>query len=354
MRILLIGDFSGLHVNLKIGLESLGHEVALFTAGDGWKSISGGKVIPSGRGVIGSLKALVGQIKLISSLRNYDVVQFIFPHIFNRYVNDYFIETLIKDNNKSFLVAAGSDAFYENVQSKFRYSPHFDHNVIDKGLPGDTTCPRWFRDWNNKLIRLVNGVIPVCFDYRAGYFGIDNLLPSIPMPVEVCGYEPKYFDRTKPVITILHGVSRPGFKGSRYIQEALICVERRYGKRVRILTPQRLALSEYMQILVESDIVVDQALTYSYGMNAIISCALGKVTLSGAEPECLNEMGLSSCPIINILPSASDIEYKLCALIDNLDLIEVLSHDSREFVIQHHNAKRVASRYIEAWMSFCG
>ena len=42
----------------------------------------------------------------------YDVVQFIYPHIFNRLVNSYFIEQLMKQNKSSFLVAAGSDAFY--------------------------------------------------------------------------------------------------------------------------------------------------------------------------------------------------------------------------------------------------
>lgn len=41
MRILLFGEFSGLHVNLKRGLEDLGHEVTVVSFGDDFKKIKG-------------------------------------------------------------------------------------------------------------------------------------------------------------------------------------------------------------------------------------------------------------------------------------------------------------------------
>lgn len=37
MRILLLGEFSAFHKNLKEGLVALGHEVVLASHGDGWK-----------------------------------------------------------------------------------------------------------------------------------------------------------------------------------------------------------------------------------------------------------------------------------------------------------------------------
>ena len=37
MRILLIGEYSGLHNSLKEGLEKNGHEVTLIGSGDGFK-----------------------------------------------------------------------------------------------------------------------------------------------------------------------------------------------------------------------------------------------------------------------------------------------------------------------------
>ncbi|MEY2922393.1 MAG: hypothetical protein RL108_1015, partial [Bacteroidota bacterium] len=39
MKILLLGEFSGLHNNLKDGLIDLGHEVVIASAQDGFKKI---------------------------------------------------------------------------------------------------------------------------------------------------------------------------------------------------------------------------------------------------------------------------------------------------------------------------
>jgi len=38
-QILLLGEFSGLHTNLKEGLEELGHSANLVSSGDGEKNI---------------------------------------------------------------------------------------------------------------------------------------------------------------------------------------------------------------------------------------------------------------------------------------------------------------------------
>jgi len=37
MKILLVGEFSGVHNNLKMGLKALGHDVKLAADGDGFK-----------------------------------------------------------------------------------------------------------------------------------------------------------------------------------------------------------------------------------------------------------------------------------------------------------------------------
>ena len=39
MKILLLGEYSAIHKNLREGLISLGHEVNLASNGDGWKNI---------------------------------------------------------------------------------------------------------------------------------------------------------------------------------------------------------------------------------------------------------------------------------------------------------------------------
>lgn len=353
MRILLVGEFSGLHRELKKGLVELGHEVTLMAAGDGWKAYDCDVRIPGGNTLASKAKAAISQCALIRSMRGFDVVQFIFPHIFNRLVNSCFINQLISQNNRSFLVAAGSDAFYwKDYSSKFRYSPHCDNLVIDHGAKKKEGMAPWLTRWNHEMALKMNAIIPVAYDYRIGYSEFANLAPTIPMPIWLQDIKPQYSDPSSEQIKILYGISRPGFKGSRFIEPALDRISEKYGDQVQILRPQRVPFSSYLVLLAKADIVVDQALSYSYGMNALLSCALGKVTLSGAEPECVAELGQSRCPIINILPSIDDIYSKLDWLIAHRECMATLSQESRAYVERVHDAKAVAERYVSVWDTY--
>ncbi len=353
MRILLVGEFSGLHRELKKGLLVLGHEVTIFAAGDGWKGVDCDIKIPSGRGFFSKACAAVQQYLLIRSLSGYDVVQFIYPHIFNRLVNSLFIKILIKQNKSSYLVAAGSDAYYwKDYQKKFRYSPHQDNLEIDlhgqRGIGGKS----WFIEWNKIMVSAVNAVIPVSYDYRIGYDEFKNVAPTIPLPFAASNIEPHYFDKTSNKIVVVHGISRSGFKGSIFVNEALDQLKIKYGELIEIIRPVRINYNDYIKIIKNADIVVDQALTYSYGMNALLSASMGKVTLSGAEQECLDELGVENCPIINILPSVDDIYTKLDSLLSNFNYISQLSKESRDYVIQIHDSKIIADKYIATWISY--
>lgn len=353
MKILLVGEFSGLHRELKKGLVELGHHVTIFAAGDGWKNVDCDLKIPGGNGFFSKAYAALQQFFLIRSLRGYDVVQFIYPHIFNRLVNSLFISILIKQSKSSFLVAAGSDAYYwKDYEKKFRYSPHLDNLAIDllgkRGIGGES----WFMEWNKTMVLAVNAVIPASYDYRIGYDEFKNVAPTIPMPFDVSNIEPHYFDMASSKIVVVHGISRAGFKGSKFINMALDKLKLKHGEHIEIIRPERINYKDYLDILKNGDIVVDQALTYSYGMNALLSASMGKVTLSGAEKECLSEIGVENCPIINILPSVEDIYHKLDALISNPDRISQLSKESRDYVIKIHNSKIIASKYIKTWISY--
>ena len=353
MKVLLVGEFSGLHKELKKGLVELGHSVTILAAGDGWKDLDCDLKIPTGSSFISKIIAAAKQYRMIRSLDDYDVVQFIYPHIFNRLVNSYFIEQLMKQNKSSFLVAAGSDAFYwKNYKQNFRYSPHSDHLSIDlKGQPG-AGGEAWFKQWNRRMAIAVNAVIPVAYDYRIGYKEFENVSRTIPMPFNFADIDPQYFDVKSEKIVVLHGISRPGFKGSKYINGALDRVKDKYGDRVDIVRPERLSYAKYLEVLCKADIVVDQALSYSYGMNALLSASMGKVTLSGAEPECLAELEVDKCPIVNILPSTEDIYSKLDSLISNRELIAQLSKESRRYVEDVHDSKIIAERFISTWQSY--
>jgi hypothetical protein len=278
------------------------------------------------------------------------VVQFVYPHIFNKYVNKYFIKKLIKQNKSAFLLAAGSDYYYwQNYSKKFKYSPHYDHLKIDLKTTFNG-MDKWLVDWNKEIVGLVNSVIPVAYDYRIGYDQFKNVSKTIPMPFDLNSIIPKFYDIKKNKVIIMHGISRPGFKGSKYIIEAIYKIKKKYKSRVEIIMPEKLPLDEYLLVMEKVDIVIDQALSYSYGMNALISASMGKVTLSGAEPECLMEYNVDNCPIINITKFKNDIYLKLDRLISDRQLLLKYSLESRDYVDKVHNCNLIASKYINTWL----
>ena len=99
----------------------------------------------------------------------------------------------------------------------------------------------------------------------------------------------------------------------------------------------------------QTNIVIDQASSYSSGMNGLFALAMGKIVLGGAEPESLHSFGVSSSPIYNILPEPLDIVAKIETLIDQKSDFEILGQKSRNFVEEQHNYIKIAENYIAQW-----
>jgi hypothetical protein len=124
-------------------------------------------------------------------------------------------------------------------------------------------------------------------------------------------------------------------------------LKQKYPNKIEISIKGGMPLAEYIKVLRESNIIIDQCKSYSYGMNAIYSMALGKVVLSGNEPECIKEFGRNDIPIINILPEVNDIVNKLQRFIEQPSLINEYGKKGREFVEDFHNDIMVAKQFLD-------
>lgn len=353
MKILLVGEFSGFHLNLKKGLEKLGHEVTLLSSGDGWKKIPTDKKIFS-LGIKNpflKLYYMCIDYKHILFLKGFDVVQFIQPIVFPNYFgyNNLLVNKLIKNNNKSFLVAAGSDSYYwKNYKTKFKYSPHEDMKNIDNDGKKHLYEMASVKSFNTLLASKVNGIIPIMYDYQIGYKDFENLKEVIPLPIDLTEIE--YVENIiKDKVVIFHGLNREGFKGTKHIKDALEKLKKNYPKEVEVVVKGHMAYDEYKKLLNKTNIVIDQANSYSYGVNAAISLGMGKIVLSGCESETLESFNIESSPIINILPDSNDIYQKLENLIQNKDSFKSLGQQSRKYVEDLHDNIKVAKKYEEIY-----
>lgn len=357
MNILLLGEFSALHKNLKEGLQRLDHNAVVASGGDSWKQIQTDLNWSSPyRGLIGYLDKAKRIAQIMRSLEGYDVVQLISPVIFPRQfgVNKRLIENLMGRNGKVFLVGAGStdtnSVIADFQQNKYKYPQFYEEIVKAYGSLWSQTESG--RRYNSFLLNKIDGYIPISYLYAEGYrdIGYEKLCPTIPIPINVKDIE--YQDTTVgQKVIFFHGLNRDGIKGTPLISQAMENIKKKYPNDVEVIIDGRMPLTKYMKLLRRVHVVIDQVYSLSYGMNAIYSMAMGKTVVGGGKLECLQEFGVESCPVKPIEPSVTDIQKVLEEILDSKKNLSELGLKSRQYVEKVHDCEKIAQKYIDTWGS---
>lgn len=354
MKILLFGEFSGLHSNLKDGLIELGHDVTIAAGRDGYKQIpcdiNLDGTLPGGFGKIETrLKPFVN----IPRLSGHDIVQTINPFFPNA---KYFPKKLLysilsKRNERFFILATGNDAFYwRHGREKLRYGPFEDF------LKYDVKTVKYYMDtedaykYNKSIIELADGVIPSLYEYEVGYRSCGKRLNTLPLPLNTNSISYSE-NRVNSKLVIFHGLSRYGFKGTRHVEEAFDYLKKKYPNELELIIEGQLPLEKYLPLMKRANVVIDQLYSYSNGMNALYALAMGKIVLGGAEPESLESLAVKKTPVINLEPNKQSIINSVEKLIEQRDSIPEMSFKCRKFVEDVHDHVKVAQKYIDTWKS---
>ena len=352
MKILLVGEYSGLHLNLKAGLENLGHQVTTVGFRDGYKQIPIDIDLNTYQPFY--IHVITRKFKLLNltrTLKNFDIVQFINPFIFNYFPFRKFIfKKLIKNNKKSFLLAAGDDAyFWKYGRTYLKYSPHEEFLKFDrKKTTFYMESEKSFR-FNDFIAKRVKGVIPIMFEYEVCYKDNPKLLSTIPIPINV--HEIKYKDNivVDNKLVVFHGLNKYGFKGTKHVEEAFEYLGKKYPNDLELIIEGKLPLKEYLELMERMNVVIDQTSSYSCGVNALLALAMGKVVLGGAEPEGLKSLKIKSSPVINIEPNAKSITREIEKLLAQKNQILEMGKQSRKYIEEYHDSKKIATQYINVW-----
>ena len=353
MKVLLFGEFSGLHTNLKSGLQKLGHDVTVVSFGDDFKDLDGDiRINPPTRGnkywrvCLFQLQLFV----LLPKLRGFDVVQLVaISHLVipRGVLGVLFVWLLRQFNRKVFLNSCGDDVFVILNFIKQAYSPL--QNEIKGGLTWRLFHFGTKRQYKNskRIVKHLDGIIASNSTYHGAYKDHPNYRGFIPMPHVCEDVAPQNVVRGP--VKIFFGIgSRRELKGVEYVLNALGQIQEKFGERVDIRIVEKIPYEEYVKLFSESNIFIDQACSYSYGMNALLGLGHSKVVLSGNEP-IVNELLGDECPVQNILPDATDIFMKLSLLIENPERIAVVGAKGHAFAKRVHDHVVVAKRYISIW-----
>ncbi len=366
MKILLMGDASNYHRCLSVALRKLGHDVTVASNGSGWMDTARDIDLsrPS-RGKLGGLLLWLRLKRLLPRFKGYDVVQIHNPIFLNlkpgkvRKVFDF-----LKRNNRSvFLTALGTDAVFVKSCVTVGGPLRYNEWMID-GEPG----PLQLRDRETMGIWLssammahckyiydnVDGIVTALYEYhRACLTEVDeDKMAYAGIPIDTEKLQPVKIDGIPVCVNLFLGMHRDRMveKGTDRILAAARKVVEKYPGRCRLTIVENRPYEEYIGLLKDAHVVLDQLYSYTPATNALLAMAYGITAVTGAEPEFYDFIGEQhNRPIVNAVPDDEQLFSTLEQIVLHPELIVENTWRNREFVEKHNDAGVVASRFVEFW-----
>lgn len=358
MKILLLGEYSGLNNELKNALVNNGHDVTLAAANDFFKAYPTDINLGYGKNIyIYKLRQLFLPFFKYQQLKAYDVVHIVNFYIFPRFafLNLMLIRFLKANNIVVTLAGAGDDPFFVKYsESTMRYNPIKSHEKYDRSGKLYYMRKSLHLKLMHRYMKYVDFVIPIMYEYystflAAGY--TDKVHKPIPIPIncENIKFTPPSAKVSK--IIFFHGLNRPGFKGTFFIASAFEKLSIKYPENVECIIRGNMPFDDYMELMSKMAVSIDQVFSYSLGMNALYSMAQGKVVCGGAEIESSILYDGDLPPVYNLCPDSEQILETLESIVKNKEELHERAVLSRNFIIKHHNPSTVANKYISLWSS---
>lgn len=364
MKILLIGEYSRLHLTLAEGLRVLGHEVVVASDGDGFKDYPRDiDLTRTGSGVVETFKCMASVVNKFSKFKGYDVVQLINPCFttLNVRINEYLFKKLRRNNKKVILGAFGDDSYWVRTcreDKTFKYCEFFvghkaTHLEYNKKLVATWIDTR--REYANRMMaESADGIAACLYEYYKSYErDFKSKLRYLPLPVNTEQLEFNEIKEVPEKVNFFIGINRDRseYKGTGIMEHALNRLADKYPDKVIVTRVESVSYDEYKRLMSAAHVVLDQLYSYSPAMNALLAMAQGKVLVGGGEPEMYDLMHeKNNRPIINVYPSEEDVFNKLEWLVLNKPELLRLSREGRQFVVDNHDYLKVAKQYLEFWI----
>lgn len=371
MKILLIGEASFLHNTLKKALVERGHDVATMSDGNGWHDAP--RDIDLRRdmrwGKLGGLKVVWQLLRHIPRLCGNDIVQIhnyqFVPLMYGW--NTLLLRFLKLTNRRVVKGCFGDDPQILRRQAMGvpEYSDTFwcgrEQNMeLHRARIDEVTLHGAERAWR-KTTGMADALVACLYEYWLDYNvpPFAQKLHYLPLPMVLpaaCCLRVKGGGDT---IRVLVGI-QPGrdyIKGARRMAAWLEDIKLRHSGRLDIVYVEGVPYDEYMRMLDEADVLVDQLYSYTPSMNSLAAMARGTVVIGGGEEEYYEFIGECRLrPIINVRPDVAD-RANIGAIekaFFTAGSLERLSRESVEFVRKYHDVRRVAELYEQMYKRLLG
>lgn len=141
-------------------------------------------------------------------------------------------------------------------------------------------------------------------------------------------------------------------KGSDMLEDAAREAIARHPGRAELTIVENRPFNEFIALLRDSHVVMDQIYSYTPATTALMAMAYGLNVISGAEPEYYGYIGETDLhPIINAPIEMPGLIETIEDTILHPELIAERGRQSRKFVEKHNDCVTVAQHFIDFWTS---
>lgn len=366
MKILLVGECSYLHNTLKHGLVELGHDVSIMSDGNGWHNSPRDIDIrrASSWGRLGGLKVLLSLLRNVRKLCGNDIVQLSgYTFLPLKATWNRLLFRFLKCTNRRVVMGCFSDDPQILLMQSRGVPSYSDTYWSGKAQNQEANRQRIFEHNRSEYARCwrclsgnADALVACLYEYYLCYDtpSFHSRLFYIPLPMEVPPHDVRKDKVRGGVIRVLVGV-QPGrdyLKGAMRIARFVESVSARHSGKVRIDYAEGVPYDDYMRMLSEADVLVDQLYSYTPSMNSLAAMARGTVVIGGGEEDFYTFIGEHTLrPIINVRPDVSD-EENISAIEKAFFTENTLARKSDEglaFVRKYHDFRRVAEQYEQLY-----
>lgn len=357
MKILLLGEVSGVHRELRTGLERLGHNVVQAHTGDSYRQFSADvsyqQVNASPRDKpLTFARQLSSQVALLPKMRGFDVVQFISPKFFHWRLQEATLRWLKSQNGAVVMVNVSCSSEFNRFMREQEKTPCAECKRFD--LVGGA-CP-WERDaerrFEERVYRSTSALVATHYWYHEPIrrLALGPPLFKAPLPIDLDGVQIRP-PRVEGPLRVYYGETRHGFKGGEHIKAALTRIARDHRGDFEVVSSTRIPFQEYLRTLDTIDVLIDQANSAGMGMNALYAMARGKVALTGTDDVEMRFVGAQEgeVPALGICADAEQIYGQLLSLAANRQTTAQRGLASRAFIERFHASDVIAARYIDLY-----
>ncbi len=367
MKILLLGEYSNVHATLAEGLRLLGHKVTVASNGDFWKNYPRDIDLARGNGRMGGPRLWAKVMWHMKDFRGYDIVQIINPMFMELRAERLFhiFDYLRRHNCKIVMGAFGMDYYWvhENIKRMpLRYS---DFN-IGAVMRNNKDAQDAIRDWvgttkerlNRHCAEKADAIVTCLYEYDVCYRPVfpDKTI-FIPLPIKPSHLTEERMtsiNAKSEKVRIFIGISRnrTEYKGTDIMLRAARRIAERYPQEVELKEVEGVPFDQYRQMMLDSDIILDQLYSYTPAMNALEAMNQGLICVGGGEEENYEILGEKELrPIVNVLPDEQSVYYALERIVKHKECIPSLKLQGLKYIVRHHDYVKVAHKYESLYFS---